>query len=125
MGGGKRILLAEDDDAIRQLVTDLLTEAGYDVSQARNGTEALERVAVWRPDLILLDQRMPGSDGTEFARGYEKTRPPRAPIIALCAAIDAEAWARSIGAAAYLVKPFDIDTLFATVAAQLDGREPA
>jgi DNA-binding response OmpR family regulator len=117
--GGKRILLAEDDDAILQLVTDVLTDAGYEVAQARDRSEALERAAVWRPDLILLDKSMPGG-GTEFAKEYGKDRTARkAPIVALSAAIDAEKWAASIGAATYIAKPFDIDTLLATIAEQL------
>jgi CheY-like chemotaxis protein len=116
--GGKRILLVEDDAAIRQLVTDILTEAGYEVAQARSTPEALERAAVWRPDLILLDKSMPGG-GTAFATAYATKRARRAPIVALSAAIDAETWARSIGAATYIAKPFDIDTLLTTVAEQL------
>jgi DNA-binding response OmpR family regulator len=115
--GGKRILLAEDDDAILQLVTDVLTDAGYEVAQARSGSEALERAAVWRPDLILLDKSMPGG-GTAFAIAY-RTERTRAPIVGLSAAIDAESWAASIGAATYIAKPFDIDTLLSTVAEQL------
>lgn len=117
--GGKKVLLAEDDDAIRQLVTDVLTDAGYDVAAARNAPEALERAAVWRPDLILLDQAMPGGGGTEFASEYARSRGRRAKIVGLCAAIDAEAWAASIGAATCITKPFDIDTLLATVREQL------
>jgi CheY-like chemotaxis protein len=117
--GAKRILLAEDDDAIRQLVTDLLTDAGYEVAPAVNAREALERAVVWRPDLILLDKSMPGGGGTEFAIAYAKAPTWRAPIIGLCAAIDAETWAASIGAAAIIAKPFDIDALLSTVAEQL------
>jgi DNA-binding response OmpR family regulator len=116
--GGKRILLAEDDEAILQLVTDVLTEAGYEVAQARDTWEALERAAVWRPDLILLDKSMPGG-GTVFANEYTKERAPRARIVGLSAAIDAEGWAASIGAATYIAKPFDIETLLSTVAEQL------
>ncbi len=55
------------------------------------------------------------------SRASTRGRRPRAPIVVLCAAIDAQAWAESIRAAAFIVKPFDIDTLLATVAAQLEG----
>lgn len=119
MGGGKRILLVEDDAAIRQLVTDLLAESGYQVLAATNGREGLDRVAAWRPDLILLDKLMPEADGTMFAAGYRKMRGRRAPIIGLCASRDGPEWADAIGAATHIVKPFDIDTLLAAVEEQL------
>lgn len=119
MGGGERILLVEDDTAIRQLVGDLLEETGYAVQTAASGNEALAKVAVWRPDLILLDKLMPDGDGTAFAAAYTKGKGPRAPIVALCAAHDGPDWARSIGAAAHVLKPFDIDVLLATVREQL------
>lgn len=117
--GGRRILLAEDDDAIRLLLTDLLGEAGYEVAAVRNASEALDRALSWKPDLVILDRLMPGGDGTAFAVEYARTDGPRAPIVALCAAIDAAAWASEIGASAYISKPFDIDALLATIAGQL------
>jgi CheY-like chemotaxis protein len=119
---GKRILVAEDDDAIRQLVVDVLTDAGYAVTAARDGGEALARLTQADPDLVLLDQLMPGTDGTAFASAYARLRSSRAPIVALCASVDAPAWAAEIGAAAVITKPFDIDTLLATVAGQLGER---
>lgn len=119
MGGEKHILVVEDDAAIRQLVTELLTESGYRVTAAANGHEGLERAAAAPPDLILLDKLMPDSDGTTFATGYAKTAGPRAPIVALCAAHDGPAWAAQIGAASYLIKPFDIETLLDVVREQL------
>jgi DNA-binding response OmpR family regulator len=120
--GGKRILLVEDDAAIRQLVSDLLTDSGYQVVPARSGREGLERVKDARPDLILLDKLMPDGDGTAFATGYRKMRGRRAPIIALCAARDGREWAESIGAATYIVKPFDIDDVLRAVREHLGER---
>jgi DNA-binding response OmpR family regulator len=119
----RKILLVEDDDAIRALIQDLLAEAGYDVSEARSGNEGLARVGEVKPDLILLDKLMPDGDGTSFARGYRATRGPHAPIIALCAAADALAWSAQIGAAAFIGKPFDIEDLIATVKAEIAKAE--
>lgn len=119
MSTAKRVLVVEDDDAIRQLVADILAEAGYDVETAAGGREALARSDAARPDLILLDRVMPDGDGTEFARTYAQRRGRRAPIVALCAIGDAEGWARSIGAVGHIAKPFDIDALLATVAAHV------
>lgn len=126
MGGARRILVVEDDAAIRQLVTELLSESGYHVTTAATGREGLERAAAAQPDLILLDKLMPDGDGTAFAVGYGKTAGPRAPIVALCAARDGPEWADEIGAATYVVKPFDIDTLLDVVREQIDrGMDPA
>ncbi len=116
MSGRKRVLIVEDDDAIRQLVSDLLSEAGYEVQTATGGKEGLDRAKKTPPDLILLDRVMPEGDGTTFATTYARTRGKRAPIVALCAARDVEGWARAIGAVAHVVKPFDIEDLLDTVA---------
>lgn len=113
---GKLILVVEDDDATRGLIDVVLRESGYAVLQARDGVEALEAVRREPPDLIVLDKQMPRMDGTEFAKSYRKRRGDHAPIVALCAAIDCPEWARSIGAAASLMKPFAIEELAALVA---------
>lgn len=122
--GGKRILLIEDDAAIRQLVTDLLTDSGHHVLAAASGRQGLERVGAFRPDLIILDKLMPDGDGTMFATGYRKMRGRRAPIIALCATRDGPEWATAIGAAKYVTKPFDIDALLQAVQTQLGEVSP-
>jgi DNA-binding response OmpR family regulator len=119
---GKRILLVEDDPAIRQLVSDLLVDEGYEVLAATNGKQGLDLAAASRPDLILLDKLMPHGDGTHFATEYRKADTAGAPIVALCAARDGREWAESIGAAAFVVKPFDIDALLETVQRQLGER---
>ena len=123
MVGGKRVLLVEDDDAIRQLVRDLLSDAGYDVSEARSGNEGLQIAREVRPDLVILDRLMPDGDGTAFALGYRRMPGPHAPIIALCAAREGPEWSRAIDAAAHIGKPFDIDRLLATVDEVLAGRD--
>lgn len=114
-----RILVVEDDDAIRALVADLLSDAGYDVRQARGGREALARAREAAPELILLDRLMPEGDGTSFARAYASLPGPHSPIVGLCASADGAEWAAEIGAAALITKPFDIEAIVATVAAQL------
>src|SRR5258708_19692733 len=61
-----QILVVEDDDAIRGLVSEVLREDGYDVREATNGVEALDRLREERPDLIVLDLMMPVMDGGAF-----------------------------------------------------------
>jgi len=113
------ILIVEDDEAIRSLVQTLLSDYGYETVEARNGNEALEIVRRSQPRLVLLDKTMPDGDGTHFAREYRRMPGPHAPIVALCAARDAEEWSRSIDAAAVVIKPFDIDHLLAAVGSQV------
>ena len=60
-----RILLTEDDPDQRALYADVLTEAGYDVTEAASGQKALEKFQNSKPDLIVLDIQMPGMDGIE------------------------------------------------------------
>ncbi|MBI2773761.1 MAG: response regulator transcription factor [Chloroflexi bacterium] len=112
---GKTILVVEDDDAIRSLLVELLTEAGHDVHEASGGSEGLDLVAVVRPDLIILDKLMAAGDGTMFARGYRAMPGPHSPIIGLTAARDAEGWGPDIGVKTLLTKPFDIDDLMKAV----------
>ena len=114
-----KVLVIEDDEAIRALVHEVLTDGGYEVHEARSGNDGLACVSEVRPDLILLDKLMPDGDGTTFARGYRARKGPHAPIVALSAAADAGDWAARIGAAAYLGKPLDINDLLAVVGAEL------
>lgn len=116
----RRILLVEDDEAIRQLVADVLVDAGYDVDTAAGGHAGVERARKRPPDLVLLDKLMPDGDGNVFVRGYTG----KAPIVVICAARDGGEWARQIGAAAYIIKPFDLEHLLATVATHLSPRSP-
>jgi CheY-like chemotaxis protein len=112
---GKKILVIEDDEAIRALIREVLLDGGLEVHDARSGNHGLERIAELRPDAIVLDKLMPDGDGTAFAREYRARQGPHAPIVALSAAADAAQWAEQIGAAAYVAKPLDIDELLNVV----------
>ena len=65
-----RVLVVDDDESIRQIVRMCLGDEGYEVFEAANGLDALALLPDCRPDLILLDLRMPVMDGWEFARRY-------------------------------------------------------
>jgi DNA-binding response OmpR family regulator len=110
-----RVLVVEDDDAIRELVDLVLSSAGYEVLTAPNGAAALQVIGHANPDLVLLDMRMPIMDGWEFARRYRASPEPHAPILVLTAARDAAARAAEIDANGYLGKPFDMQELLALV----------
>lgn len=109
------ILVVDDDDAIRSALDIALSAEGYDVLTASDGAAGLRAAASHSLALILLDIRMPGMDGAEFARAYRDVPGPRAPTVVISAAEDAAAWARRIGAEAHLGKPFDLNELLAIV----------
>ena len=113
-----RVLVVDDDESIRQIVRLCLGDEGYDVFEAANGLDALALLPDCRPDLILLDLRMPVMDGWEFARRYRLGPGPHAPIIAFLAALNAEAEAADLEAVGILAKPFDLEDLLAMVRRQ-------
>jgi CheY-like chemotaxis protein len=114
-----QILVVEDDDAIRGLVSDVLRDDGYQVREACNGFEALEQLHEQRPDLIVLDLMMPVMDGWAFVE--ECRREPGCddvPIVVTSASHDLPRTAdrlRSLGVRTCLAKPFDVDGLLALV----------
>jgi CheY-like chemotaxis protein len=116
---GDRILVVDDDDSIRQIVRLCLTEEGYRVQEAANGEIALEVLAAFEPELILLDLRMPVMDGWEFAKRYGSTPGPHAPIVAFVAALNAAQECADLDTAGILSKPFDLDELLTAVRTQL------
>lgn len=113
------ILVVEDDEAIRGLVTEVLREDGYEVSEAANGAEALAYICDHRPDLIVLDLMMPVMDGWTFVEECRRnTDCSEVPIVVTSASHDLSGTAerlRSFGVRTCLAKPFDVDGLLALV----------
>lgn len=107
-GSTPGILVVEDDPDLLALLEMVLGEAGYAVRTASDGRAALERVAEEMPALILLDMRMPGMNGWEFAREFRARHGRRAPIVVVTAAENARARADEIAADGWLAKPFDL-----------------
>jgi response regulator NasT len=107
-----RVLIAEDEALIRLDLSEMLAEAGYEVvAQASNGEEALQRAREHRPDLVIMDVKMPRLDGIAAASQIAAER--IAPVVMLTAFSQRELVerARDAGAMAYLVKPFTITDL--------------
>jgi two-component system chemotaxis response regulator CheY len=122
MSGSHRVLVVEDDEGIRDMMEMVLDSEGYEVVSATNGIMALALLEEERPDLILLDMRMPGMDGWEFARRYAELPDPRPPIVVVTAAQDAARRATEIAAQGYLAKPFGIDELLEVIDSHLAAR---
>lgn len=109
------VLVVDDDAETRATIVDVLESEGYAVRTAADGAEALASVAAAPPCAVLLDMRMPGMDGRDFAAAL-RARGVRVPIVAMTAANDARIWADAVAADACLPKPFALDDLLATVA---------
>lgn len=104
-----RILVVDDDDTVRQLVSRILGASGYAVDAAGNGEDALERIRAGHPDLVVLDLMMPVLDGWGVLcrlRGM----PDRPPVIILSAVEDCRR-AMQEGAAGCLQKPVHLKQL--------------
>ncbi len=102
-----RILIAEDETIIRLDLRDILERAGFDVcAEAHDGEEAVELARTERPDIAILDVKMPRLDGIEAARRIIAERP--IPIVMLTAYSQDELVSRAVeaGVFGYLVKPF-------------------
>jgi len=124
-----RLLIVDDEEPVVEVLSDYFSGQGYQVGTARNGAEALAAVRRTRPDLVLLDVRMPGIDGVEVLRRI-RALDGALPVIMVTANEDV-ALAREtlkIGAFDYVAKPFDFAYLDRTVAAGLaraGGPRPA
>ncbi|MGE3961198.1 MAG: response regulator [Dehalococcoidia bacterium] len=112
----KLVLVIDDERPIRDLVSSLLSDEGYPVRTYSSAQAALVDITTGsvRPDVVLLDMRMPGMDGPQFAEAL-RSHSPGIPIVVMTAARDARQWAEEINAAGYLPKPFDIDWVIDTL----------
>ena len=117
------VLVVEDDASIRGVLQAALAAEGCEVLIAKDGASALDLAARRAPALILLDLRLPGMDGSEFARAYHQLPGRHAPTIVLSAAPDARELASELGVEAFVPKPFDLDDLMRLVERYL-GRMP-
>jgi two-component system response regulator MprA len=115
-----RILIADDDRAVRDALRRALTLGGYEVALAEGGAQTLEAVASAAPDAIVLDIGMPDVDGLEVCRRLRRAG-DRVPILMLTArdAVEDRIEGLDAGADDYLVKPFDVGELRARLRALL------
>ena len=115
---GKKVLVVEDDESIRESTKDLLESSGYAVECARNGEEAIQglRRSGRSPNLILLDLMMPFKDGFQFClEQQEDSILASIPVVILSADGNVEAKLEQLCAKAYIRKPMDIDTILEVI----------
>jgi two-component system chemotaxis response regulator CheY len=125
--GKKRILIVEDAGLVRLYYRDILEKAGYEVFEALNGVEAMEKLLQQPVDLIVVDVNMPQMDGLSFLKVLRRQALPLGSTPAIIASTESEdqdmAAARTAGANYYLVKPLRQEIL-KEFAALLTGSPP-
>lgn len=116
-----RLLVVDDEDTIRELLSGSLRFAGYEVATAGSGAEALRAAASARPDLVLLDVMMPDGDGLEVVRRMRSAGGPEVPVIFLTARDEVcdRLAGFETGADDYVTKPFSLDEVLARIRAVL------
>jgi len=122
----RKVLIADDEPNIVTSIEYLMTRSGYEVAVARNGEEALALVESFRPDLVLLDVMMPRRSGYDVCQQMRERPEWRHIKVVMLSAKGREAEVSkglSLGADAYLTKPFSNRDLIAKVAGLLDGSE--
>jgi CheY-like chemotaxis protein len=121
-----RLLIVDDDESIRRLLRLTLPNEGFEIVEARDGSEALDRAFDDAPDLVVLDWRMPNRSGEEVLRELLKLH-PGLPVIVLTAEQETREreTATALGARAFLTKPFSPLQLIAAVESLLEQPQPA
>jgi urea transport system substrate-binding protein len=104
------VLVVDDDEGILFTIAQALELDGYQVKTAMNGAQALSAVERSRPDLVLLDMRMPVMDGWAFTAAV-RARGLDFKIVVMTATPDVRRWADEVHADGFLGKPFDLDAL--------------
>ncbi len=118
------VLVTEDDRVQREIISDILRLAGYEVRTVASGTESLEMLRSEEVDVLLSDLKMPGMDGLELLRRAKHLRPDTEVVIMTAhATIKTAVTAMKEGAADYLEKPFDKDELLFVIGRTLERSE--
>lgn len=119
----KRILIVEDEEAVRELEKFILEQHGYEVMEARDGLEGLAKAEFRKPDLILLDLMMPDvSGGRMFDEMQEHPATAGIPIVVVTGKPDAhQIYDDQIGSEDVIMKPFEAETLLARIEHHIGG----
>jgi DNA-binding response OmpR family regulator len=129
MNGGearpRRVLVIEDDQVLRKMYTSALRDEGFEVIEAHNGLQAMEKATDLLPDAIVTDLNLPGIDGFELCRRLHRTPSVSGlPIVAITGRYLSEADVQRAlreGCRTVLIKPFRIEELAAEVRRAIGG----
>ena len=122
MESSRQILIVDDDDSSRALLTRMLSSAGYNCRETDNAIDALKLVREQKPEVLLLDFKMPGMDGTEVLKQLRSDPNPdiaQLPVIMLTGHGESEVQCLQAGADDFVIKPVKVEVLRARIEAQL------
>ncbi|MEV4642310.1 response regulator [Actinoplanes sp. NPDC049548] len=119
-----KVLVVDDDPAIRQLLSDVLELDGHEVHVAVDGADGVRAFASLRPDFVVLDVMMPHLDGYGVLRSIRVEAASAVPVLLLTAAPDCAARGRESGASYYLAKPFTADEVLFLIDGVLGHETP-
>lgn len=107
-----RIMIVDDEESIRGIFSAFLTRLGHEVAEAESGPLALAQLELFRPQMVLLDVRMPGMDGIEVLKKIKDLH-PEMPVIMVTAVMDDATGKAAVesGATDYLTKPLSLEQL--------------
>ena len=120
----RKIMVVDDSATERWYIADLLVRSGYEVVTAESGADALAKVRLERPSLIVMDVVMPGASGFQVVRTLARDPETQAIPVILCTSKSAETdriWGLRQGARDYVTKPVDAAELLAKVAELVSG----
>jgi twitching motility two-component system response regulator PilH len=116
----KKVLIVDDSPTERHVLSEMLTQAGYEVVASDSGEDSIVKAKAVRPDLILMDVVMPGLNGFQATRAISRDDTTRHIPIIMCTSKNQETdkiWGLRQGARDYLVKPIDREVLLQKIAA--------
>ena len=121
---GKKEILIEDEESVRQMVTKILLKNNFGVREAVDGLDGLRQIDVQHPDLIITDVMMPNLDGLTLVKALKRHKDTKAiPVIFLTVKGDARSMIEGINVGAkYVPKPFQMDDLLSKVGKVLGDR---
>ena len=121
----KRVVVADDEPMTAELLAYMLDHKGFEVERAYDGREALERIRAVRPDVVVLDVRMPSMDGHEVVR-HLRADPElgHVPVVLFSSIDESDVQWRAAGADFFLQKPLDICMLPELLQQLIDGVPP-
>lgn len=121
-GTGQKVtaLVADDDAEFRQAMVEVIAMDGWHVLEAADGVEAVHFTGKFRPDVLVLDHRMPRMTGTEVIQHLRKVG-LNVPVVFVSAAHEVRELAAGAGVSCHLMKPFGIDELLALMRRALQG----
>ncbi len=117
-----RILIVDDQIGIRRLLTEVFREYGYQIETCSSGMKALEIMTEFKPDLVLMDVKMPGMNGIDVLKRIREDNDSQIKVILMTAYGDQQHMnkAEELGVDRFIIKPFDINELKEQVNAVLD-----